>query len=144
MKVYNEDKTQILENYDLNKGYLVDDKIFVKYHPPQEEVLPEYSIKFVRDEDGEKKAIRTEIIKAQPKHDGYDEYEDIKVYIPFNQEQLYEKYKARVDEMIREKYSLSDELAIIRQKDTKPAEFAEYNAYAESCKASAKLEFGIY
>lgn len=144
MKVYNQDKTQILDTYDLNKGYLAEDTIFVMHHPSQEEVLPEYSVKYIRDNGGVVRAIRTEIVKAQPKREAYDEYEDIFVYIPFNQEQLYEKYKARVDEMIREKYSLSDELAIIRQKDSKPAEFAEYNAYAESCKASAKLEFGIY
>ena len=48
-----------------------------------------------------------------------------------------------VDRLIRRKYSVSAELAILRQRDTKPNEFAEYNAYAEECKARAKRDFGI-
>ena len=39
--------------------------------------------------------------------------------------------------MIRQRYSVSDEFAILRQRDSKPEEFAEYNAFAESCKAWA-------
>lgn len=40
----------------------------------------------------------------------------------------------RIEQLIRKRYSVSDELAILRQRDTKPDEFAEYNAYAEQCK----------
>ena len=50
-------------------------------------------------------------------------------------------YMEYVDRLIRRKYSVSAELAILRQRDTKPEEFAEYNAYAEECKARAKREF---
>lgn len=35
---------------------------------------------------------------------------------------------------IRKKYSVNDELAILRQRDVKVAEFEEYNNYAEQCK----------
>ena len=52
-------------------------------------------------------------------------------------------YKRFVSEKIREKYSINDELAILRQRDTKPAEFEEYNAYVEQCKAEAKAELEI-
>ena len=52
-------------------------------------------------------------------------------------------YGELVDRYIREKYSLSAELSILRQRDTKPEEFAEYNAYAEQCKAKAKEILGI-
>lgn len=48
-----------------------------------------------------------------------------------------------VDRLIRRKYSVSAELAILRQRDTKPEEFAAYNAYAEECKARAKEELDI-
>lgn len=56
----------------------------------------------------------------------------------------YENYLERlqgekVTKLIRQKYSLNEELAILRQRDTKPTEFAEYNAYAEQCKVQAKL-----
>ncbi len=40
----------------------------------------------------------------------------------------------RIEQLIRLRYSISDELAILRQRDTKPDEFAEYNDYAEQCK----------
>lgn len=52
-------------------------------------------------------------------------------------------YTEYVDRLIRRKYSVSAELAILRQRDTKPEEFAEYNAYVEECKARAKKEFDI-
>lgn len=47
-------------------------------------------------------------------------------------------YSALVSHMIRRKYSINDELAILRQRDSKPDEFAEYNTYCEQCKAKAK------
>lgn len=42
-----------------------------------------------------------------------------------------------VDALIRDKYSLSQELATLRQRDTKPEEYSEYNDYAEGCKRIA-------
>lgn len=42
-----------------------------------------------------------------------------------------------VDAMIRAKYSLSQELAILRQKEEKIDEYNEYNIYAEQCKQIA-------
>lgn len=51
------------------------------------------------------------------------------------------EYEKRVDSLVREKYSLSNELAILRQRNTKKAEFSAYNAYVEECKAVAKAEF---
>lgn len=47
-------------------------------------------------------------------------------------------YEARVEALIRERYTVSDELAILRQRDTKPAEFDVYNAFCEACKRRAK------
>lgn len=52
-----------------------------------------------------------------------------------NYEQLVEKY-------IRAKYSVSQEFAILRQKETKPLEYQEYFEYCEECKARAKGEIG--
>lgn len=43
-----------------------------------------------------------------------------------------------VDDMIRCQYSISDELAILRQRDSKPEEFAAYNEFAEQCKTDAR------
>lgn len=49
-------------------------------------------------------------------------------------------YKAAVERLIRERYTVADELGILRQRDTKPQEFAEYNAFAEACKEQARAE----
>ena len=49
-------------------------------------------------------------------------------------------YEECVEELIREKYSVNQELAIQRQRETKPEEFAEYFAYCEECKMLAKKE----
>ena len=43
-----------------------------------------------------------------------------------------------VDDMIRCQYSVSDELAILRQRDGKPEEFAAYNEFVEQCKTDAR------
>jgi hypothetical protein len=43
-------------------------------------------------------------------------------------------YEQRVVNRIRERYSVDDELAILRQRDSKPEEFAEYNAFVEKVK----------
>ena len=59
---------------------------------------------------------------------------------PESWEQLYEKEIIR---KIRKRYSVNQELAILRQRDTKPEEFAEYNAFVEQCKEEAKTELGI-
>ena len=45
---------------------------------------------------------------------------------------------ATVSSLIRKRYSVNDELAILRQRDSKPDEFAEYNTYCEQCKTKAK------
>lgn len=49
-------------------------------------------------------------------------------------------YDELVDAEIRKRYSASQEFAILRQKDEKPVEYAEYYAYCEECKAKVKAE----
>lgn len=47
-------------------------------------------------------------------------------------------YEQRVENRVREKYSVSAEFAILRQRDTKPEEFAEYFAFVEQIKAEER------
>lgn len=49
-------------------------------------------------------------------------------------------YANLVSKLIREKYSVDDEMAILRQKDTKPEEWEAYNIFCEECKARARKE----
>lgn len=76
------------------------------------------------------------------------EYEDFNEDLTFN----VEKYNARKEQekaveyenkivaLIRERYNINQELAILRQKDTKTTEYNEYYDYVEECKAKVKQE----
>ena len=52
-------------------------------------------------------------------------------------------YEVLVDQLIRKKYSISNELSILRQRDTKPQEYEQYNTFAEECKLKAKEMLGL-
>ena len=47
-------------------------------------------------------------------------------------------YKDKIILAIRQKYSVDDELAILRQRDSKPEEFKEYFDFVEGIKHSLK------
>ena len=47
-------------------------------------------------------------------------------------------YEERVVNRLRAVYTVDNELAILRQRDTKPEEFAEYNAFVEQIKAEER------
>lgn len=51
-----------------------------------------------------------------------------------------ELYENMIIRKIREKYTMNQELAILRQRDSKPDEFAAYNAFVEQCKNETKKE----
>lgn len=80
---------------------------------------------------------------------GTDVYAKAAVMLPADTESNFEEvasvpsyteaeYEAEVVRLIRERYDLNAELAILRQRDTKAEEFAEYTAFAEACKTQAK------
>ena len=52
-------------------------------------------------------------------------------------------YDEAVNAKIREKYTESQEFAILRQRDDKPTEYAEYYAYCEECKSFVKEKKGL-
>lgn len=47
-------------------------------------------------------------------------------------------YEEKVVELIRERYSVDDEIAILRQKDTKQEEYQAWYDFCEECKREAK------
>lgn len=69
--------------------------------------------------------------------DTLDSFEEVSEVPDIEAERRYEE---RVNELIRRKYSLSEELSLLRQRYVKSDEFAAYNSYAEECKAKAKEE----
>ncbi|MBD5086702.1 MAG: hypothetical protein HDT32_05060 [Clostridiales bacterium] len=50
------------------------------------------------------------------------------------------QYESKVDSLIRERYTLSQELSILRQQESKSEEYQAYFDYCEECKAKAKIE----
>ena len=50
--------------------------------------------------------------------------------------------KEAIVSAIREKYSVDDEIAILRQRDTKPEEFEEYFNFVEKIKSQIPQKVG--
>jgi hypothetical protein len=81
------------------------------------------------------------------------------IYIPMTQEEIADReaqakqaeaaywatipYDEAVNAEIRKRYTESQEFAILRQKDEKPEEYAEYYAYCEKCKADVKAKRAV-
>ena len=72
--------------------------------------------------------------EEQIKAAGWEEYTPEET----TSEEYVPSYEERVVELIRERYSIDDEIAILRQKDTKQDEYQAWYDYCESCKAQAK------
>ena len=53
---------------------------------------------------------------------------------------LEREYAVAVSRKIRTRYTVSDELALLRRRDEDPEAFAAYHAFAESAKAEARAE----
>ena len=117
MKVYNREKTEVLETYDLTKGFLKTDKI-LKVHHEAVSVVPAVTvaskIEAIRTNGGkviEVDGIHYEVVKefsnggrtleeieetpSVPKQEAYDEYEDIMVYIPYTEQEIKAQEKTK-------------------------------------------------
>lgn len=136
MKIYNQSKNKILENPNLEIGYLSEDKIIVDIIKGQAEQKEEFHYEFKNYYDDKGHIIgadRIKIIDKEyiPEIPDRPIYEDIMIYNQFT-------YKEYIIKKIRERYSIDDEIAILRQKDSKYSEYQEYFNYVEQCKSKAK------
>lgn len=95
MKIYDETKTEILENVDLEKGYLVDDKIIIKTIPAQEEVQEQFHYEYKEYPNGGKDRIKVIDVAYKPTKSETYEYEGIKVYKQFTEEQFKNNLRAK-------------------------------------------------
>ena len=110
MKIYNEDKTQILneEELDLKNGYLVEDTLEIQYEevPYVEE---QYHYEVVKEyANGGKDMVKVIDIKGQEHKEAYVEKEPIKVYKPITQKM---RYAQRIAEL-KSKLAQTDYQAI--------------------------------
>ena len=65
---------------------------------------------------------------------------ETKIAVAIKNNRIDKTYEELVITLIRQKYSINEELAILRQRDTKPQEFAEYNQFVENIKTQLKAK----
>ena len=109
-RVFNQDKTQELAEYDLTEGKLVADKLFVRHHEAVPEVVAQtveekvaayqaegqsveqhngkYFLVVAQYPNGGKDLEEILPTNAVPAKEAYDEYEDIYVYTPYTETEL--------------------------------------------------------
>ena len=51
--------------------------------------------------------------------------------------------RGEIDRLIGMRYSIGDQIALLRQKEDKPEEFAAFNDYAEACKRTVDESLGL-
>lgn len=66
--------------------------------------------------------------------DSIDNYEEVAEMPKYTRQEYIDK----VRELIKERYTIEDELALHRQRESKLAEFEEYSQFCEECKIRAK------
>lgn len=52
-------------------------------------------------------------------------------------------YEKQVESLIAERYTVKNEIALLRQQNRKPEEFKAYDDYCEACKAKVKQKLGM-
>lgn len=111
-RVFNQDKTQELTEYDLSIGRLEEDKLIIAHHEAIEGRTVEENVAAAQADGKTVKQIKgvwyivtaayenggEDISKVLPTEhkDAWDEYEDIYVYILYTQEELTENEKNKI------------------------------------------------
>jgi hypothetical protein len=93
MKVYNQEKNQILEEYDLTKGYLKNDTI-TNHYEEVKGVEEQWHYETIREYANGGKDVRKVIdVAGVPYSSAKDEIENIYVYVPYTEEEILENKK---------------------------------------------------
>ena len=102
MRVFNKDKTQELKEYDLNKGHLELDNLFIRHHEAVEEIKEQWHYETIAEyPNGGRDVSKVIDVPYQAPQEKYDEYEDIYVYIPYTYEELEELNKPSELEILK-------------------------------------------
>lgn len=88
MRVFNEDKTKELTEYDLSKGYLKDDTL-VNHHDEVVAIEEQGHYETIAEYDNGGKDVEWIIdVAGVEGKEAYDEIEDIQIYIPYTEKEL--------------------------------------------------------
>lgn len=102
MRVVDKDNKELdPDNLDLRKGYLKDDKIFVKHHEAQPKVEEVSHKEVIRVYPNGGKDVATVIdTPGQEAKDAYDEYEDVQRYVEYTQQELDDRDKSDASSLV--------------------------------------------
>ena len=88
MVVYNQDKTEVLTEYDLEKGYIKEDHL-EKIIPAQKAIEEKYHYEIVAEyPNGGKDVTKVIDVEKQEAVEEHIEYEPIQIYIPYTEREL--------------------------------------------------------
>lgn len=91
MRVFNKEKTQELFYYDLENGYLQNDKLLVNSTVSLPAVQGVGHFKYKRYPNGGEERVWVWDVEPLPAVEAKEEYEEIQVYIPYTASELKEK-----------------------------------------------------
>ena len=100
MRIFDENDNELLK-YDSAKGYLKNDKRFVKHHEKLEAIQEEGHWETVAEYPNGGKDVEWVIdVPGVGAKDAWDEYEDILRYVPFTEQELTLQRIAELKEML--------------------------------------------
>ena len=81
---------------DLSLGHLVEEEVFVAHHPAVEEVPEQWHYETIQEyPGGGKDVVKVVDVPGVEAKDAWDEYETIKRYVPYTEEELAALEEAR-------------------------------------------------
>lgn len=125
MKIYNENN-ELVTTYDRTQYRLKLEKVLIGSYASYVEIPQDYRGYQISIENG-----------------AYKVYERYGRLIAYTEQEILKLYEREVEKQIRQKYSVSQELALLRQRYVKIEEFDEYNSYVENCKTNAKILYKL-
>ena len=95
MRILDENNVEITAP-DLTLGHLVEEEVFVTHHPAVEEVREQWHYETIQEyPGGGRDVVKVIDVPGVEAKDAWDEYETIKRYVPYTEEELAALEEAR-------------------------------------------------
>ena len=95
MRILDENNVEIISP-DLSLGHLVEEEVFVSHHPAVEEVPEQWHYETIQEyPGGGRDVVKVVDVPGVEAKDAWDEYETIKRYVPYTEEELAALEEAR-------------------------------------------------
>lgn len=88
MKIYDITKTTILDDPNLELGYLKKDKIITNIIPEENEIIEKFHYEYKEYENGGMDRVKVIDSPYVPKKEKTYEYENVLVYVPYSEDEL--------------------------------------------------------